>query len=139
MELKAHSSPFQPPTSLKAWIANPRELCWGQIAVVKECDISPMRNYSLTFLQQHQLIQLLDTYANLFTEPEGSPTRHFYHHTINLIPNQGPITVRPYRYPYVQKEEIEGQVYEMLGKGIIRPNNSAYSSPVILVKKKDQS
>lgn len=43
--------------------------------------------------------------------------------------------LRPYRYPQLQKNEIEKQVAEMLSTGVIRPSNSPYSSPVILKKK----
>ena len=50
-----------------------------------------------------------------------------------------PVTIRPYHYPHLQKNEIETQVAKMLFLGIIRPSNSPYSSPVILVKKKDGS
>jgi hypothetical protein len=37
------------------------------------------------------------------------------------------------------KNEIEQQVQDMLLKGIIMHNNSAFSSPHLLVKKKDQT
>lgn len=51
----------------------------------------------------------------------------------------GPRNVHPYRYPNLLKGEIKKQVEEMLRIGIIRPSTNPYSSPVILVKKKDGS
>lgn len=47
--------------------------------------------------------------------------------------------VRPYRYAPVLKIEIECQVQNMLDQGIIQKSNSAFASPVLLVKKKDHT
>jgi hypothetical protein len=44
-----------------------------------------------------------------------------------------------YHYPYYQKEEIERLVGEMLNSWVIRPSQSPYSSPVLLVRKVDGS
>lgn len=60
-------------------------------------------------------------------------------HRITLKEGVNPVNVRPYRYPYLMKEEIEKQMADMLKVGIIRPSKSPYSSPVILVKKKNGS
>ncbi|XP_019451764.1 PREDICTED: uncharacterized protein LOC109353858 [Lupinus angustifolius] len=50
-----------------------------------------------------------------------------------------PVSIPPSRYPHSQKEEIERLVREMLTQGIIQPSKSLFSSPIILVKKKDGS
>ena len=47
--------------------------------------------------------------------------------------------MRPYRYPQLQKNEIERLVTDMLQARIIQPSISPYSSLVLLVERKDGS
>jgi len=56
-----------------------------------------------------------------------------------MLPNTPLVSVRPYRYPHFQKQEIEIQVQKMLDVGFIIPNTSPFSYHVLLVKKKDDS
>jgi len=84
-----------------------------------------------------QLLDLLTKFQLLFdTSPTLPPPRNT-DHQIHLLPNSTPVNVRPYRYPYYQKFETEKQVSELLASGLIQPSRSPFSSPVVLVKKKD--
>lgn len=81
--------------------------------------------------------QVIDAFPDVFGEPTGLPPRRPCDHCIPLIPGAQPVTVRPYRHKPEHKDEIEKQVMEMLKAGIIQRSSSPFSSPVILVKKKD--
>jgi hypothetical protein len=50
-----------------------------------------------------------------------------------------PLKQRPYRVPPSTATAIEQEVESMLSNGIIRPSHSPWSSPVLLVNKKDGS
>ena len=65
------------------------------------------------------------------------PPKRLFDHAIPLKPGAVPISLRPYRYNFHQKNELEKQVKEMLSSGIIQASQSPYSSPALLVKKKD--
>lgn len=81
--------------------------------------------------------ELLADFKDLFVEPKALPPNRTLDHAINLKPNAEPINVRSYRYPPIQKTEIERMVKEMLSQSFIRPSQSPFASPVLLVKKKD--
>jgi hypothetical protein len=70
---------------------------------------------------------------------KGLPPTRNHDHEIHLIPRSVPPHIKPYRYPYAQKSEIEHMVDEMLAASIIRPSQSSYSAPIIMVFKKDSS
>jgi hypothetical protein len=85
------------------------------------------------------LEDLLSTFSSLFTEPAGLPLQWDRYHEIRLLPGTLPVAVRPYRYAYIQKQELEWQCMTMLQTGIIRSSMSSFSAPVLLVKKSDGS
>lgn len=59
-------------------------------------------------------------------------------HQINLR-NPNPISVYSNRYPYFQKIEIEKIIKDLLFLGVIRPSQSSFLAPVLLVRKADGS
>ncbi|XP_028115673.1 uncharacterized protein LOC114313491 [Camellia sinensis] len=83
------------------------------------------------------LAQILTEFEHVFAIPNTLPPIRTHDHHIPVQPNQEPMSVRPYRYPYYQKTKIERMVKEFLDSGLIRPSTSPFSSPVLLVKKAD--
>ncbi|XP_058742588.1 uncharacterized protein LOC131615102 [Vicia villosa] len=83
------------------------------------------------------LTRLLTKFQSIFQQPKGLPPPRPHDHHINLLPNTPPINVKPYRYPHSKKETMTKMIQEMLQEGTIIPSTSPFSSPVLLVKKKD--
>lgn len=81
--------------------------------------------------------EVIHKYQAIFSEPKGLPPRRDCDHQIPLKPGAQPVNLRPYRYNPELKNEIERQVAEMLLSGVIQPSRSAWSSPALLVRKKD--
>lgn len=86
------------------------------------------------------LNHLLESYSELFEEPKGLPPHREKHdHQIPLMEGSNPVNQRPYRYALYQKTEIDKMVQSLIDAGTIQTSSSPYASPVVLVKKKDNS
>jgi hypothetical protein len=54
---------------------------------------------------------IIDKHSKVFEDiPKGLPPTRNHDHAIHLIPGSVPPNIRPYRYPYAQKSEIEHMV-----------------------------
>nr|XP_051206440.1 uncharacterized protein LOC127321439 [Lolium perenne] len=82
---------------------------------------------------------ILDTFASIFAEPDGLPPHRAVSHSIPVIEGARPVQIRPYRLAPELKNEVEKQIAEMLQSSVIRPSASNFASPLIMVKKKDQT
>ena len=92
----------------------------------------------LSPLQQQQLNDLFKEFSDVFSQGEDDlGCTPLLEHTIET---HGPPLCQPYRRqnPAVRREEM-AQVQQMLASDIIRPSNSPWASPVVMVKKKDGS
>ena len=83
----------------------------------------------------YDLQVLLARFADVFRIPTGFSSAQPFDHAIHLQLGSALVLVRPYRYPYFQKTEIERLAKEMLDEGIMGPSTSTFSSLVLLVKK----
>nr|XP_051211131.1 uncharacterized protein LOC127328578 [Lolium perenne] len=84
-----------------------------------------------------EIEQLLQGHANCFDTPKDLPPHRSFDHGIELMPGVQPVNVKPYLYSPQQKDEIERQIKDMIRQGIIKPSQSPFASPVLLVRKKD--
>lgn len=85
------------------------------------------------------ITNILYEYAHLFHSPTSLPPPRTIFRKVYLFPNTKPVNVRLYHYPHFRKSEMKWFVQEMLKQRIIRPRYSPFSSPILLVKKKDGS
>ena len=80
---------------------------------------------------------LLSNYSDVFSQGDHDIGRtDIIKHSIHTT-SAAPIRQRPRRPPMGQRGELEKQVDDMLTRGIIEPSSSPWSSPVVLVDKKD--
>ena len=93
----------------------------------------------LTVWQQKLMSQLVEEMLDTFMDPseplKGTSSVAHYIETGQTRP----IRQAPRRVPPAYKEMIEEEVRKMLEAGVIRKSNSPWSSPVVLVEKKDGS
>ena len=93
---------------------------------------------NLSPLQQQQLTELFKEYQDVFSQgDEDLGNTPLLEHGIET---HGPPLRQPYRRqnPAVRREEM-AQVQQMLSSSVIRPSNSPWASPVVMVRKKDGS
>jgi hypothetical protein len=81
----------------------------------------------------------MEKYQDIFSEPTTPPPSRECDHTIPRLPEAKVVNQRAYRLPHHKKNIMEKLIEELLRNHIIRPSKSPYSSPAILVKKKDNT
>ena len=92
---------------------------------------------NLTSAENRCLNLLLDQYSDIFASSSSDLGRtSIIRHKIDTG-DARPIKQPPYRVSQTQKAEIENQIETMLSQDVIKVSTSPWSSPVVLVKKKD--
>ncbi|KAJ8749838.1 hypothetical protein K2173_013241 [Erythroxylum novogranatense] len=104
----------------------------GQHHHLKGIDNQPIQSYSLKDMTKElrhsssifAICFLLHQFADIYQQPNQLPPEREINHHINLKEGTDPINVRPYRYAYFQKAEIEKQVHDMLQLALIRASTN---------------
>jgi hypothetical protein len=109
-----------------------RPICWTDVSARQEPCLTAVTS------PEALLEELLSTFGGIFTEPTGLPPQRARDHIIVLKTGALPVAVRTYN-PAAHKDELERQCAAMIEQGIVRRSDSAFSSPVLLVKKPDGS
>ncbi|KAL5701100.1 hypothetical protein ACHQM5_026475 [Ranunculus cassubicifolius] len=123
---------FMSMSAIQKYVQNNPNGVWGVLFAVATTDRIP----------EHippEIAAVLEEFAEVFQEPHSLPPSRSHDHRIVLKPEATPIAARPYRYPQIQKSEIERQIQNLLADGFIQSSQSPFSSPVLLVKKRDSS
>ncbi|GKA70256.1 putative mitochondrial protein [Tanacetum coccineum] len=99
------------------------------MAVIGKKEFTNAEGYTLT--------ELLASFEDVFAIPNTLPPHRTHDHRIVLQEGAPPINIRPYKHPPTQKDAIELMVKELLETGVIRLSHGHFSSPIVMVKKKD--
>ena len=93
----------------------------------------------LTETEKSKLHHLLEEYADIISASEEDMGRtNVVRHTINTG-DADPVRQPPRRLPFHQRSMVKQMLDDMLSKGVIEPSAGPWSSPIVLVPKKDGS
>lgn len=104
----------------------------------RSVEFSEMISPDLETEQKRRLVEVLEKYSESFQESKKGTPRVAVKHRINTGDNL-PVKQRAYRVSPTERRIIHDEVRKMLDRGIIQHSESPWSSPVVLVRKKDNS
>lgn len=103
--------------------------------ILKREDINTILEEDLPPEFKDQFTDLLMEFSDIFySDGEILPTSKITIEPIQLKPGATPIKQTPYRTSEYERIEIQKHLDELIKHGIVEPSNSAWASPVIIVK-----
>ena len=86
---------------------------------------------------QLKLLSLLNKYRGCFALNMSEVGKTDITEVTLTLSDDKPVTYRPYRMPYSEREKVNNIVKDLINNEIIRESQSPYASPILLVKKKN--
>ena len=110
--------------------------CWYGTLHPKETveDVTYAFGRQLRDEQKDQLQEVVRKYEHIFTDVPGHA--NVIEHEVKLTSDER-IRSKPYTIPYSARESLKRDIQDMEKMGVIRETKSPYSSPVVIVWKKD--
>lgn len=97
-----------------------------------------IRTEHMTYEEKNSILEICEDFNDVFhLEGDKLTSTKTLTHKIPLYTDSKPVNIKPYRIPESQKDEVKGQVKKLLDDGIISPSRSPWSSPILIVPKKD--
>lgn len=108
-----------------------------------ECRVEQIRNIcdpqGLDENQQQQFDNIMCEYRGVFAENIKNLGKCRVSKMAIKLKSDQPIQLKPYRVPFAKRPIITQIITELLENEIIRPSESQYSSPVVLVEKRTKN
>lgn len=92
---------------------------------------------SITQEDRDKLLLVLNQYRDCFALTPGELGLTPVTQMQIKLNDDTPVSYRPYRLPFSERRVVQGIVDDLLDNGIIQESNSAYASPIVLVRKKN--
>ena len=107
---------------------------WGQ----KEDAADVKFGEALTYDINRELQMLVQRFSEIFSISDRPGDTNLAEHRIDLTTSV-PVGQTPYPVPFALKCSLKKELQQMEDLGIIRKSDSPYASPVVVVRKKDES
>ena len=107
---------------------------------VRPGDRAKLDDSMLNIKEKQQLKSLLNEFEDIIGENISELGRtKIVQHVIETLPGVSPIRSKPYNIPIGLRAEVKAQLDEMQKQGLITIGTGEWSSPIVLVKKKDNT
>lgn len=107
--------------------------------ILEVFSVTPMENKIdiCEGLSQLDKVEFETLITSTYLKPKGILVEPLNYEMEIHLTSDAPFYCSPRRLSVQEKREVQGIIDELLAEGIIRPSNSAYSSAIVLVNRKD--
>ena len=131
--LRKWNAPSDPACMAEELSANDLEQVpsWKHEGETHKCQLGEQ----LDCRQKEELTNILHKFKDVLQDCPGRTD--IIRHDIHLKEGAHPSRQAPYRLPHAYRDQVQKEIEDMLRAGIIEPSSSEWSSPVVIVPKRD--